>query len=585
MKNSKLWTGVPPWIFIGAVVVLFPIFAIMTIQNVHRQDRNSTRLLLEKGAALIRSFEAGARTGMGMSWSEFQLQKLLTETAQQSDIRYLLVTDVNGTILAHDDPRYIGQKHGKGLNLQKISHLKTVQWRIVRDSKNKKIFEVFSKFSPVEGGPDMGRGHMMMHMWFQRGPNEDRDILPSNPIIFVGLDMTSVEDAIHTDTRHAVIMAIVLLLVGFSGIILLFLAQSYRVTKMSLSRIKAFSDNLVTNMPIGLVALDDNQRITSLNNAAGSVLKLLPDEVIGEHAEKILPAALWHLLKNLNEEKGVVEKEIDCTLHKGEVIPLEISATLLNDEEGTFLGNVVLFKDLSEVRSLRKEIARSQRLASVGRLAAGVSHEIRNPLSSIKGFATYFKERYYDVPENQQISNLMIQEVDRLNRVVGQLHEFARPITVSKKSIPIKAYLKDSLKLIERQASEANISIKTDFDSEIDEILIDPDRINQVLLNIYLNAIDSMNNGGSLVVMLSKNPKKNGIEIKVADTGTGISEGDLSHIFDPYFTTKASGTGLGLAIVHNIMEAHGGEVAIESRLGQGTGVTIFLPYTETRDEP
>jgi two-component system sensor histidine kinase HydH len=535
---------------------------------------------LEKGAALIRSFEAGARTGMGMSWSGFQLQKLLTETAQQSDIRYLLVTDVNGIILAHDAPRYIGQKHGRGLNLQKISQLKTVQWRIVRDPDKKKIFEVFSKFSPVEGGPDIGRGHMMMHMWFQRGPNENRDIFPSNPVIFVGLDMTSVEDAVRTDTRHAVIMAIVLLLVGFAGIILLFLAQNYRVTKISLSRIKAFSDNLVTNMPIGLVALDDNQRITSLNNAAGSVLKLLPDEVIGEHAEKILPAELWYLLKNLNEEKGVVEKEIDCTLHKGEMIPLEISATLLNDEEGTFLGNVVLFKDLSEVRSLRKEIARSQRLASVGRLAAGVSHEIRNPLSSIKGFATYFKERYYDVPENQQISNLMIQEVDRLNRVVGQLHEFARPITVSKKSIPIQAYLKDSLKLIERQASEANISIKTDFDSEIDEILIDPDRINQVLLNIYLNAIDSMNNGGNLTVMLAKNPKKNGIEIKVADTGTGISEGDLSHIFDPYFTTKASGTGLGLAIVHNIMEAHGGEIAIESRLGQGTGVTIFLPYTE-----
>ena len=576
MKNNRLWTGVPPWIFIGAVVVLFPIFAIMTIQNINRQNRISTRLLLEKGAALIRSFEAGTRTGMGMSWNEFQLQKLLTETAQQSDIRYLLVTDVNGTILAHDNPRYIGQNHGKGLNLQKISQLKTVQWRIVRNSDNKKIFEVFSKFSPVEGGPDMGRGHMMMHMWLQRGSNEKRDILPSNPIIFVGLDMTSVQDAIRTDTRHAIIMAIVLLLVGFAGIILLFLAQSYRVTKMSLSRIKAFSDNLVTNMPIGLVALDDNQRITSLNNAAGSVLKLLSDEVIGEHAEKVLPAELWHLLKNLNAEKGVVEKEIDCSVQKGEVISLEISATLLNDEDGTFLGNVVLFKDLSEVRALRKEIARSQRLASVGRLAAGVSHEIRNPLSSIKGFATYFKERYYDVPENQQISNLMIQEVDRLNRVVGQLHEFARPITVLKKSIQIKAFLKDSLKLIERQASEANISIKTDFDSDVDEILIDPDRINQVLLNLYLNAIDSMNNGGSLTVMLAKSPKKNGIEIKVSDTGKGITEGDLSHVFDPYFTTKASGTGLGLAIVHNIMEAHGGEIAIESRLGQGTVVTIFI---------
>ncbi len=574
----------PPWLFIGAVVVLFPIFAFMTIQNINRQNRNSTRLLLEKGAALIRSFEAGTRTGLGMSWNEFQLQKLLTETAQQSDIRYLLVTDVNGTVLAHDNPRYIGQNHGRGLNLNKISHLKTVQWRIVRNPDGKKLFEVFSKFSPVEGGPDMVPGRMMMHMWFQRGMNERIDIPPSSPIIFVGLDMTSIDDAIRTDTRHAVIMGIILLLVGFAGIALLFLAQSYRVTKMSLSRIKAFSDNLVANMPIGLVALDDNQRITSLNNVAGSVLKLLPDEVIGENAEKVLPAELWHLLKNLNVEKGVVEKEIDCTVQKGEVIPLEVSATLLNDEDGTFLGYVVLFKDLSEVRSLRKEIARSQRLASVGRLAAGVSHEIRNPLSSIKGFATYFKERYYDVPENQQISNLMIQEVDRLNRVVSQLHEFARPITVSKKSIQIKAFLKDSLKLVERQASEANISIRTDFDLEKDEILFDSDRINQVLLNLYLNAIESMDNGGSLTVTLAKNSKKNGIEIKVSDTGTGITENDLSHIFDPYFTTKASGTGLGLAIAHNIMESHGGEITIESRLGQGTGVTIFLSYAGTRDE-
>jgi two-component system sensor histidine kinase HydH len=329
-------------------------------------------------------------------------------------------------------------------------------------------------------------------------------------------------------------------------------------------------------MPIGLVALDDNQKITSLNHAAGSVLKRLPIEMIGENAEKVLPAELWHLLKNLDVEKGVVEKEIDCTIQKGEVIPLEISAASFNDEDGTFLGYVVLFKDLSEVRSLRKEIARSQRLASVGRLAAGVSHEIRNPLSSIKGFATYFKERYYDVPENQQISNLMIQEVDRLNRVVGQLHEFARPITVSKKSIQIKAFLNDSIKLVERQASEANISIETDFDSETDEISFDPDRINQVLLNLYLNAIESMDNGGRLMVTLANNSKKHGVEIKVSDTGTGITEDDLSHIFDPYFTTKASGTGLGLAIVHNIMEAHGGEITIESRLGKGTEVTIFI---------
>ncbi len=577
IKHNRFWAGVPPWIFIGAVVILFPIFAFITVQNIHRQNQNNTRLLLEKGAALIRSFEAGTRAGLGMSRSEFQLQRLLAETAQQPDILYLLVTDVNGMILAHDDLKHIGKYHGKGLDLKRISHLQTVQWRIVSTPGGRKIFEVFSRFLPQERSFSMGRGRMMMHLWFQRGMDERIGVPPSTPIIFVGLDMTSIEEAVRTDTRHAVIMAIILLLIGFAGIILLFLAQSYRAARMSLSRIKAFSDNLVEHMPIGLVATDDRQRVTSLNHVAGTTLGLSAEAVMGENAADVLPEDLWQMLNDLDMEKGVVEKEIDCAIGEAEMIPLEISATSLSDENGTFLGYVLLFKDLSEVRSLRKEIARSQRLASVGRLAAGVSHEIRNPLSSIKGFATYFKERYHDVPENQQISNLMIQEVDRLNRVVGQLHEFSRPIKISRKSIPVEAFLKNSLKLIERQASEAKIDIKTRFDPEIDTAFFDSDRINQVLLNLYLNAIESMGNEGTVTVTLEKNMKKDGIEIRVSDTGTGISENDLAHIFDPYFTTKASGTGLGLAIVHNIVEAHGGEIKVKSRLGQGTTAIILLP--------
>jgi two-component system sensor histidine kinase HydH len=579
MKNNRSWAGVPPWIFIGAVIVLFPIFAFMTIQNIERQKENSFRLLLEKGAALIRSFEAGTRTGMGFSWSGVQLQKLLTETAQQNDIVYLLVTDIDGIILAHNNPAYIGRTHGKGLNLRRVSLTETTKGRIVSNPEGKKMFEVFSKFSPIESGLNIGSGHMMMQMWFQRGINERLDTPSLKPIIFVGLDMASIEEAIKSDTRHTVIMGIILLLIGFAGITLLLLAQSYRVTRMSLSRIKAFSDNLVENMPIGLVTIDNNQKVTSLNQVAGSILSLSAAEVIGENATQAVPEELLKLLENLDTKKGVVENEIDCTVRKGKVIPLEVSATLLNDENGILLGYVLLFKDLSEVRSLRKEIARNQRLASVGRLAAGVSHEIRNPLSSIKGFATYFKERYHDVPENQQISDLMIQEVDRLNRVVGQLHEFARPITISKKPIKVRIFLENSLKLIERQTSEANIKIETDIDSEIGDVFIDPDRVNQVFLNLYLNAIESMKNGGSLHVSLLNSEKKDGIEIRVRDTGTGIGEDDLTHIFDPYFTTKASGTGLGLAIVHNIIEVHNGEIKVDSILGQGTTITILLPYT------
>ncbi len=574
-KNKKFWAGVPSWIFIGAAVVLLPIFTFMTAQTINRQKENSFRLLLEKGAALIRSFEAGTRTGMmGMMRGGFKLQRLLTETAQQPDIVHLLVTSNDGRILAHSDLSWVGNYYGKELNLEKISQLETVRWRIVSLPYGKEVFEVYRKFAPTHGFPEMDSGHMMHHQQFMR---RDRAIAVVPQIIFVGLDMSLIEAARKADMRHSIIMGLILLFIGFAGVILLFLAQSYQATKASLSRIKAFSDNLVDNMPIGLVAIDDHRKIASLNHAAESILGLSSEKLVGEDSSGALPKQLLKLIEGVDPENRVVEKEIDCKIDETKSIPLDVSVTLLNDDNGVFLGHVLLIKDLREIHALRKEIARNQRLASVGRLAAGVAHEIRNPLSSIKGFATYFKERYQEKGDDQQIANVMIQEVDRLNRVVGQLLDFARPIKISKKKVSITSLIENSLKLVEKQAVEKNIKIETRFLSQTDTILTDPDRVNQVLLNLYLNAIDAMETGGQLSVVVSNLKQNNGIEIRVTDNGIGIPKEELGHIFDPYFTTKASGTGLGLAIVYNILEAHGGKVNVESTAGQGSSFTILLP--------
>jgi two-component system sensor histidine kinase HydH len=578
LKESKFWTWVPPWILIGAVVILFPIIAFMTIENINRQKRNSIRLLREKGAALIRSFEAGTRTGMmGIHWKNFQLQKLLTETAQQPDIVYLLVASQNGTILAHNDLEQIGQIYGRNLDLEEASRFESAKWRIVSQANGKKIFEVYREFSPTGRHMGVHRGSRMMNRLFGPYPGDPENFPQTPRIIFVGLDMTSIEEARQTDIRYTLIMAAILLLIGFSGIFLLFLAQSYRVTKTSLTRIKAFSDNLVENMPIGLIAIDQNKKIVSINQVAGSILRVTPRKIIGKDARHTLPDQIWQHIQDLAKESGILEKEITYSSPDGTVVPLEFSTTWLYDDKGSFLGYIVLFKDLSEIRSLRNEIARNQRMASVGRLAAGVAHEVRNPLSSIKGFATYFKERYHDVPEDQQISAIMIQEADRLNKVVGQLLEFARPIAISKKSTAIEPLIMDSLKLVERQASEKHIKITTDFSDGINEVNLDPDRISQVLLNLYLNALDAMEKGGHLAVSISMNAGKKQIEIKISDTGVGISSQDFPLIFDPYFTTKPTGTGLGLAIANNIIEAHDGIISLESRLGKGTTVTICLP--------
>ncbi|CAB1061905.1 Sensor protein of zinc sigma-54-dependent two-component system [Olavius sp. associated proteobacterium Delta 1] len=582
IKNTQFWTGVPAWALIGAVVVLLPLFAFMTMASINRQQEKSTQLLLEKGAALIRSFEAGTRTGMmGMHRGGFQLQLLLTETAQQPDIVHLLVADVTGEIIAHNNLKRVGVSYDYDLNLKKISETKTLQWRILDYSDGRRVFEVYRKFTPSErpGGWKHGSGTMRRRMQqFSDGRDRfNRSNDDSAKIIFVGLDMTAIEDAHRADIRHAVIMGLFLLLVGFAGITLLFLFQSHRATRASLSRIKAFSDNVVENMPIGLIALDTRQRIAAFNHTAESLMQLSFHDVMGKAADQILPPELCAQINCPEIQNQVIEKEVDCTVGSSHIVPLEIGASLLADENGTQLGYVILFKDLTEVRALHQEIERSRRLASVGRLAAGVAHEIRNPLSSIKGFATYFKQRYQDVPEDQQTANIMIQEVDRLNRVVSQLLEFARPISVSRKPTSFKDLVADSIKLIQQQAQDKQITINTRNSAKIDGIKIDPDRINQILLNLYLNAIESMDPGGKLQIEISDSKENGKLIIQVSDSGKGIAKEDLPKIFDPYFTTKSSGTGLGLAIAHNIVEAMGGGIEVTSRPGKGTIFRITIP--------
>jgi len=584
LKHRRFWAGVPPWILIGAVAVLLPIVVFVTVENISRQKEKSIHLLLEKAAALIRSFEAGTRTGMmDMQWGEFQLQQLLSETAQQPDIVYLMVTDETGKAIAHSNPEQIGRIHGAELDLKKISGSKNLQWRQVTLPDGQNVFEVYRKFIPSR--PPRGRGMMRRHMQMMRHqppsdwPENER-IMDQAQIIFVGLDMSPIEAAQKADVRHAVIMGATLLLVGFAGFTLLFMLQSYRSTRASLYRIKAFSDTVVENVPIGLLALDQQGKIAAFNRGAETILQLSARQVIGQAADRILPAELLTEINHSKNKADIIEKELECNIADGKMVPLEIGVSSLKDENDVFLGNVLLFKDLTEVRTLRREVARSQRLASVGRLAAGVAHEIRNPLSSIKGFATYFKQRYPDRPQDQQTADIMIQEVDRLNRVVGQLLEFARPISVKPKPVVLQALLDDSIKLITDRAAEKGISIRTQNNAQADEVRIDPDLINQVLLNLYLNAIDSMESGGELNVEISSDGQRRDVVIQVSDTGCGINREDLSKIFEPYFTTKSTGTGLGLRLLTNIIEAMGGKITVESEKEVGTTFTVALPNSE-----
>ncbi len=579
--KKKGWFGVPAWIILGSVIILLPIFVFWALEHINKYKEDTTFLLLEKGAALIRSFEAGTRTGMmgmmGMHRGGFRLQRLLMETAQQPDIAYLIVTNINGKILAHNDPSKIGGIHGRELDLKQILHSKKVEWRQISNINGAGTFEVFRRFLPAQELFRKRLEKMMSDLFHIPLINPGVSQADMGYIIFVGLDMGPIETARKEDTRHTIMMAFILLLIGFAGIFFLFLAHAYRSARTTLTRVKAFSDNVVENLPIGLLAMDADGKVVSFNQTAELVLKLTSREVLGKKAGEILPQEIAALTAQLKAEKKVIEKEIDCPLKDEKSIPMDVSVSLLEGDNGIFLGHIILFRDLTEIQELKREIERSQRLASLGKLAAGIAHEIRNPLSSIKGFATFFNERFKDMPEYQSTAKIMIQEVDRLNRVITQLLEFTRPLEVIKKPVSIRPLIQHSLKIIEGQAQSKNISINTKFSPEINEIHIDQDRFNQVLLNLYLNAVEAMEEGGVLSVALSREENSQKVKLTVSDTGAGIKKEDLVHIFDPYFTTKQSGTGLGLAIVHKIIESHNGEVKVESRHGKGTTVTLILP--------
>ncbi|ELW9548347.1 two-component system sensor histidine kinase ZraS [Klebsiella aerogenes] len=234
-------------------------------------------------------------------------------------------------------------------------------------------------------------------------------------------------------------------------------------------------------------------------------------------------------------------------------------------------------------QQLQEAMARKEKLMALGHLAAGVAHEIRNPLSSIKGLAKYFAERTPPGGEAQELALVMAKEADRLNRVVSELLELVRPAHLNYQPVDINALIHHSLQLVSQDAQSRGIALQFTPRPELTSIKADPDRLNQVLLNLYLNAMQAIGRDGVIHVSASEADRRR-VKIVVKDSGKGMSDEELQAIFTPYFTTKADGTGLGLAVVQNIIEQHGGTIRAESQPGAGAIFTLWLPVDAQRRE-
>lgn len=225
-------------------------------------------------------------------------------------------------------------------------------------------------------------------------------------------------------------------------------------------------------------------------------------------------------------------------------------------------------------RQLELEVTRNERLTALGHMAAGVAHEIRNPLSSIKGLATYLAQKFPHDGKGVEAANTLIGEVERLNRVVSELLEFAKPAALKLTPGNPEEVVSQALRLAEADIKSKQIRVHLSFPERLPSVPINVERLTQALLNLFLNAVQAMESEGTLSIALSE--KDGGLQLVVSDTGPGLSEELMESIFTPYFTTKSSGTGLGLAIVKQIIEGHHGRITVKSG-HSGSSFIIVLP--------
>ncbi|MEN6637960.1 MAG: ATP-binding protein [Smithella sp.] len=550
-KKKKIHFDISVWVAISAIAVLAVILSLMIFMQFQQRKDQAVTLFVEKGATLIQSFEAGLRDRLNRDEDMFYLRKLLMETAQQPDIDYMIVTDSKGQILADSDPSMLGRPYGLDLDMKKIAGNLEVRWRQAANPEGAGTFEVYRGFSPRRAGDGKG------------------DRRPS--VVFVGFNMEKIEKASREDTIRTVTRALVLVLIGSLAIVSLFLVQAYRLARSSLSRITVFSEALVKHMPIGLLAVDKHGRIVACNEQANEFFTGSCPEATGREAGDLLPVPFSMVLDKINDQTALIEEDIAISSEKDGNQMWEVVAAAFADDD-VHEGKILLARNVTAIRQLEQEVARSRHLNAIGSLAAGVAHEIRNPLSSIKGFAVYFKQRLSGNKEDEETADIMIAETERLNRVISQLIEFARPLTLKREPTSLTDLVRHTIRLVEAEAKKNAVEIDVKAGENLPQADIDPDKIKQVLLNIFLNALSAMPAGGRLLLELSA--QKDWMDVAVSDTGSGIKEEDLPRIYDPYFTSKPAGTGLGLAVVQKIMDAHGGLVQMESKAGSGTKVTL-----------
>jgi two-component system sensor histidine kinase PilS (NtrC family) len=362
------------------------------------------------------------------------------------------------------------------------------------------------------------------------------------------------------------------------------------------NQLEAFNQNIIQSLDSGLLTIDLNGNINFLNRTA--------EKILNRNGESLEDTSIYDLFPRINElveqvkrkapepSSGYQRYETLFTNQDRKKVYLGFSISPLTDPEASLIGHTLIFQDITRFKEMEEQMKRVDKMAAVGALAAGMAHEIRNPLASLSGSIQMLRAELTLDDSQQHLMEITLRESERLNALITDFLLFAQPPQSHKILYPIGKILEETLDLfVHSPCFRDGIRVLRPSHQEEIPVWIDPDQMKQVFWNLFINAAQSMSNGGKIQVhfrrgnaqgitglsLSSQVRDKEWVKISITDSGNGIAPEEKEKIFEPFFTTKENGTGLGLSIVHKIVENHKGLIKVDSALGRGSTFSIFLP--------
>jgi PAS domain S-box-containing protein len=394
-------------------------------------------------------------------------------------------------------------------------------------------------------------------------------------IAYLGVSRTEDGDFLSSDDVELLVT-----LSGYVGIAIdnALLYRSLKQKAQEFERLKEFSENIVESINVGILAADLEDRVESWNSQMERLLGIERHDALGRRLGDLLPGDLMERLEGLRGERGVhnIYKQL-LRLEGREDLTVNVAIAPLVARDGDEIGRLIIFDDITDRAELEKRLVQADKLSSIGLLAAGVAHEVNTPLAVISTYAQMLAKQVGGDEQKSKLLDKIARQTFRASEIVNSLLNFSRVAPTEFVEVDLNRVVRETVTLVEHQLQKARVEVEYDLTEPLPALRGSPGKLQQVFLNLILNARDAMEGGGSL--RLRTWMESGAVRVEVADTGIGIAAENLTRIFDPFYTTKGvkKGTGLGLSVTYGIVQEHGGEIEVDSELGRGTRFRIEFP--------